>query len=354
METLTSYKAIGLMSGTSLDGLDLALLTFTQQGNTWKHQIVFAETYPFPNQLLQLLKNPFTWVGTRISEVDALYTQFVAHQVQEALSRNPSFQPDFIASHGQTVYHQPANGFTTQIGNGAQLAAKTGIACISDFRSADVALGGQGAPLVPVGDHFLFGEYDSCLNIGGFANVSFSENNQRMAFDIVAANFVLNELAQQLGKPFDENGAFASSGVIVPELLQELNGFDFYHQTPPKSLGSEFVNQAIFPLLEKWKKEESLENLISTFTEHIALQIAAHLPMGNCLVTGGGAKNQFLIQRLRSLTSTEITVPTDEIIDFKEALIFGFLGVLRWKNEINVWASVTGAKRNHCAGSVHL
>lgn len=354
METLTSYKAIGLMSGTSLDGLDLALITFTQQGNTWKHKMVFTETYPFPKALLEMLQTPFSWVGTRIAETDAIYTQFVAQQVQEALSRNPSFHPDFIASHGQTVYHQPQNGFTTQIGNGAQIAAKTGITCISDFRSADVALGGQGAPLVPVGDHFLFGEYDSCLNIGGFANVSFTKHKQRIAFDIVAANYVLNLLAQQLGHSFDKNGDFASSGLIVPELLQKLNDLEFYQQTSPKSLGSEFVNQCVLPLIEEKKKSESIENLLCTYTEHVALQIAAQLPSGNCLVTGGGAKNKFLIQRIRALSSTEITVPTVEIVDFKEALIFGFLGVLRWKNEINVWASVTGAKRNHCAGSIHL
>lgn len=353
METSSTVLAIGLMSGTSLDGLDIAFIKFTYLGESWDYQFIHTKTIPYPAELLIALQRPFNWVGTHFAAIDESYCSFVAQSIRELLKEVDDFQPDFIASHGQTLFHQPEKGITFQLGSGSKIAAKTNIPCVSDFRSADVARGGQGAPLVPVGDQLLFSSFNNCVNIGGFANCSYTKNGARIAFDMVPANFVLNSLAERLGKPFDENGKEASKGELIPDLFKQLNQLDYYQLTPPKSLGAEFVNQYIKPILETYKSH-SARDLLATFTEHIAFQIAENLAPGNCLLTGGGAKNEYLVTRLQEFTSTEVVVPTDELIDFKEALIFGLLGALRRKSITNVFASVTGAYKDHCAGSIHL
>lgn len=354
METSYSVSAIGLMSGTSLDGLDIACVQFTFHSGKLDYNFVSTTTVAYPEALKNAFKNPFEWVGSRIAQLDEIYSSFVAESIKDALANTPDFQPELIASHGQTLFHQPQAGFTFQLGNGSVIAAKTGIPCVSDFRSADIALGGQGAPLVPTGDELLFGAFDNCVNIGGFANCSFQENKTRKAFDMVPANFVLNQLAQKLSQPYDDGGKLAASGKIITTLLGELNALEFYQMQPPKSLGAEFVEQEISPLLKKYSTHKSID-LLKTYTEHIAIQIAHNLRPGNCLVTGGGTKNNFLIHRIEfRAQNTELVIPFIELIDFKEALIFALLGVLRWKKINNVYASVTGASKDHCAGTVHL
>ena len=354
METSHSVSAIGLMSGTSLDGLDIACVQFMFHSGKLDYKFISTTTAPYPEVLKDAFKNPFNWVGSRIAQVDEIYSSFVAERILEVLSNAPDFRPKLIASHGQTLFHQPQAGFTFQLGNGSVIAAKTGIPCVSDFRSADIALGGQGAPLVPTGDELLFGAFDNCVNIGGFANCSFQENNLRKAFDMVPANFVLNSLAQKLSLPYDDGGKLAASGKLIDNLLGDLNALKFYQIQPPKSLGAEFVEQEIFPLLEKYKKHNTVD-LIQTYTEHIAIQIAQNLKPGNCLISGGGTKNNFLINRIEHhAQDTELVIPFIELIDFKEALIFALLGVLRWKKMDNIFASVTGASKDHCAGTIHL
>jgi anhydro-N-acetylmuramic acid kinase len=350
----TTYKTIGLMSGTSLDGLDVAYCEFNFHNKQWHFEIPFATTYPFPKALSQKLRNAATLKGEDLHKLSVEFGKHSAGCVNQFMAEHPC-SPQIIASHGHTIFHRPDLGYTLQIGNGADIAAGTGITTICDFRSADVALGGQGAPLVPIGDRLLFGQYDFCLNIGGFANISHEVQGQRKAWDVVPANIMLNALSLQCGKPFDEDGRMASEGNLIAPLLEALNSFPYYQQKPPKSLGREWLEQQFFPQMESFK-DHSVGDLLRTVTEHIAFQIAQSLGSGGAektmLITGGGAFNGFLRERIAHYAPISIILPDPSIIHFKEAMIFAFLGVLRLRGEVNCLASVTGASRDHCSGSI--
>lgn len=347
-----SFRVIGLMSGTSLDGLDICLVQFSEGENGVSYSIESAETISYPGEWLANLKSAESCSGTELVRLHVAYGDFLGMQVKEFISRNKTTAPDFIASHGHTIFHQPQSRLTFQLGSGASLAATSGIPVVCDFRSTDVALGGQGAPLVPIGDKLLFGEYNACLNLGGFANISFDANDKRIAFDICAVNYVMNRLAKRAGKMYDANGDLAASGNVIPELLEKLNAIPFYKMAAPKSLGREWAESSIFPLM---KNEWRVEDLLRTFAEHIALQISVCVPAnGNVLVTGGGAHNSFLIGLLREKCGNRIVVPDAMTIDFKEALVFAFLGWLRWNNKVNVLSTVTGAKGDSCSGAVYF
>jgi anhydro-N-acetylmuramic acid kinase len=260
-----------------------------------------------------------------------------------------------VASHGHTIFHNPLLHYTTQIGEGAAIAAGCGLPVVCDFRTGDVAAGGQGAPLVPLGDELLFGDYDYCLNLGGFANISMQSLNNRIAFDIVPANIILNHFANQRGKAYDPNGEIAASGQVQENLLQSLNDLAYYHIRPPKSLGREWVESEVLPLLSDTGLE--LEDAACTFCEHIAQQIAACLengPQKKMLVTGGGAFNTYLVQRITALTQVKLIVPDVKTVNYKEALVFAFLGLLRMQAKPNCLASVTGASHNVSGGAVYL
>jgi len=278
------------------------------------------------------------------------YGKYIGQQVLNFIEAN-KFKPDFIASHGHTIFHKPDEQLTLQIGDGNTIAAITGYPVVFDFRSLDVSLGGQGAPLVPIGDKLLFGEYDFCLNLGGFANISFEKNNQRMAFDICPVNFVLNHLAEKEHKSFDTDGELAKSGKVNPELLNELNLLAYYKLSSPKSLGREWVEEKVFPLLEKYNLSNI--DLISTFTEHVAIQIARVIKneKGNSLIiTGGGAYNKYLIDRIKHHSNIRVLIPEALLVEYKEALVFAFLGLLRLRGEVNCLSSVTGASRDSSTG----
>lgn len=272
---------------------------------------------------------------------------------RDFLNRN-RLSANYIGSHGHTIFHQPGRGFTSQIGEGAAMAQASGIPVICDFRTGDVARGGQGAPLVPIGDEHLFGDCDYCLNIGGFANISYRQESKRIAFDVCPANIVLNKLAGKLGLPYDDEGRVAASGMLNTELLEKLNSLEYYHLAPPKSLGREWVDTTFSPLLNK---SIPAADLLRTVTEHIAVNISrcASFKSGETmLVTGGGALNRYLIDRIRSLSSINIQLPDKQIIDFKEALIFAFLAYLRILERPNSLASVTGAASDSCTGCIYL
>jgi anhydro-N-acetylmuramic acid kinase len=216
-----------------------------------------------------------------------------------------------------------------------------------------VILGGQGAPLVPIGDKLLFSEYDYCINLGGFANLSTENNSTRIAYDICPTNIVLNHYVNVLGHDFDDKGKISKSGTIDEQLLSELNALEFYKLDYPKSLGLEWVNQVVFPLIDNFNLKT--EDILKTFTEHIAVQISKEINKKESalvIITGGGAYNDYLISRIKSKTKNKIVIPSKEIIEFKEALIFGLLGVLKIRNEINCLASVTGAKHDHSSGKI--
>jgi len=349
------YTAIGIMSGTSLDGLDIAYGQFSKESGRWTFSISDAKCLHYSFEWRARLSTAHGLSGKELSAFDAHFGRFIAKQINDFLKGTGLPKPDLIASHGHTVFHAPAAGCTLQVGSGAHIAAATGITTVNDFRSKDVALGGQGAPLVPVGDALLFGNYSACLNLGGFSNISFDRHGERVAFDICPVNIVMNPLAEKLGQPFDRDGTSAASGKILPRFLEQLNALSTYHSNQRPSLSREWLEAEVLPLIPS---EERTEDVLRTFAEHSAQQMAAVLNelngAGEVLLTGGGAYNRFLVERLRSLTPMTIVVPDSIIIEFKEALIFAFLGVLRMQGETNVLRSVTGAVSDSCSGAVHL
>ncbi len=347
---MNTTTAIGLMSGSSLDGLDLALVCFHEENDQYDFQIIQAETLPYPDHWKNQLSEAFHKHPEELVQLDKDYGKYLGEQVL-AFAKKHKTTPDFVASHGHTIFHRPEQHYTLQIGDGQELAKACGFTVINDFRSEDVSKGGQGAPLVPIGDKLLFADYEVCLNIGGIANLSYDEGGKRIAYDLCIANQALNHLAQKRGLDYDRNGQLARSGEVDMGLLKQLNRHPFYEQLPPKSLGREFFEENQKDLL----KNMSAEDLLATFTEHIALQIAlgiSHLPKGKIFVTGGGAHNQFLIERLQARSSHEVVIPDKMIIDYKEALVFAFLGLLRMEGKTNVLSSVTGAESDSCSGRV--
>ena len=369
------YKAIGLMSGSSLDGLDIAYCNFTFNNGKWEFGILKTDVIAYPDEWIQEIKRLPVASAKTIWESHAALGNYFGEQVNAFIKSNGlTGKVDLVSSHGHTIFHFPEKRFTTQIGDGSAIAARTNLPVICDFRSADIADGGQGTPIVPIGDFLLFTGHRFCLNIGGIANISCKITSPRpspkereeysiVAFDICAANQVMNSLSVRLGKEFDEAGKFAASGKVENKLLENLNALEFYHQSYPKSLDNSYSREVILPLLEEF--DISNEDKLRTYTEHIAVQIAYHIKMiaekenlnlGNdekMLVTGGGAFNSFLVERIKALTNIETEVPSTELVKFKEALVIALMGVLRMRNEVNVLKSVTGASKDSIGGAVY-
>lgn len=353
MNAKEKYSVIGLMSGTSLDGLDLAHCVFEKKNDGWKYSIRNATTTRYPATWIKKLSNAHALSGEELIELDLNYGRYLGDITKAFISEN-KLKADFISSHGHTIFHQPKKGFTYQIGNGNALHAITGLPVVYDFRTMDVVLGGQGAPLVPAGDKFLFTEYDVCLNLGGIANLSMDVKKSRTAFDICFVNMGLNYLAEKKGKRFDKNGEMASSGELNSDLLRRLNTIYQGLRSKRPSLGREMFEQKIRPLLDN--ESIPLSDRLRTFSESAALEISqAILSAGKTpkvLCTGGGAFNSFVISRMLDLLDDKavLIIPDDEIVKFKEALVFAFLGVLRVRDEINCLKSVTGAAANSSSG----
>lgn len=342
--------AIGLMSGSSLDGLDLALVRFNSDEGRYSYAILEAETMPYPTEWSERLAKAFLSNPEDLKPLDFEYGTFLG-QCAADFAKKHNVKPDFIASHGHTIFHQPEKRYTLQIGNGQSIADNCGFLTINDFRTEDVLKGGQGAPLVPIGDKLLFGDYDICLNIGGIANLSYDLNGLRIAYDICIANQALNWLAQREGFDYDKDGMLARNGTINEVLLNSLNDNKFYCQRPPKSLGREFFERYQKPHLDTFVSQDAM----ATFVEHIAMQIGhstAALPQGKMLVTGGGAHNDYLIERIQHYTKHLVVVPDNQTVDYKEALIFAFLGLLKLEGQTNVLCSVTGAPSDSCSGHI--
>ncbi len=347
----TEYNIIALMSGTSLDGIDIIYVHFFYD-NQWEFKIHNAETLKYPKQWKLTLSQLVAMPMHQLKQVDSEYSEYLANVISDFINKNAIQTIDFIASHGHTALHQPENGLTYQIGNQQILADKLNHKVICDFRVQDVEFGGQGAPLVPIGDQLLFKDYDYCLNLGGFANISFELNKERIAFDICPVNIVLNHYVSKINLDYDHKGQLAATGHINNDLLCQLNELQFYKELPPKSLGLEWVEQTIFPLMDSYKLQ--IKDLLRTYIEHIAVQISKIVRQENSkvLVTGGGVYNEFLMQRIQGLSNSEVIMPNNKIVEFKEALIFGLLGVLKARNEVNCLMSVTGAERNHSSGKI--
>lgn len=351
---MDTMVGLGLMSGTSLDGLDLALCRFHSESRKWRYEVLKCDTVSYSEELRQRLAAADRLSGLELFQLDRDFAAYMAEQVNDFLKNVPQ-QPDFIASHGQTIFHQPEKGLTVQIGSGAVISARTGIKTVCDFRTTDVALGGQGAPLVPIGDELLYGNYDGCLNLGGFSNISFNRNEKRIAFDVSPCNLLLNALSSKMGLLYDKNGTNAREGYIFRPLLEKLDALDFYQKEGAKSLGKEWLDEVVEPLFAS--VDICVIDQLRTATEHIARQIASVLnrhKIKSLLVTGGGTKNAFLMDRIRFLApETMVVIPDDATVDFKEAIIFAFLGLLRLTEVDNCLKSVTGARKDNCGGAIY-
>jgi anhydro-N-acetylmuramic acid kinase len=362
------YRAIGLMSGSSLDGLDIVYAELDNSAGKWSYQIICTDCIAYNDYWYKQLKNALQLSVLGYSLLHTAYGHWIGEQVNNFIdTNNLHHKVQIIVSHGHTVFHAPDKNTTLQIGDGAAIAAVTGINTVSDLRAMDMALGGQGAPIVPLGEKLLFADYGFCLNLGGIANISCNTGQSYIAYDVCAANRVLNMLAAQLGKPFDDGGALAKSGVIDTVLLTQLNHLDYYKQPFPKSLDNSFGTDTVFALITKQQPET--KDALRTYTEHIVQQLVYAinqlLPLADktnnrhqqLLVTGGGAFNTFLVDRLREslgVFGIQLVVPEAAVVANKEALIMALLGVLRWREENTVLHSVTGASRSSIGGAVWI
>lgn len=357
-----TWNAIGIMSGTSVDGLDIVAATFLNTGQ-WQYDIIKSDSIEYPVELQKRLLNCINASAQELVFLDLDLGSFIANRISEFL-KDLDIPIDLIASHGHTVFHQPEKGMTKQIGDGQTILQRTGILTINDFRSMDVLNSGQGAPLVPIGDQYLFPEFDVCLNIGGFANISFSDRSgRRIAFDTGPANLLLNYLSRKIGLQFDANGENARKGNLIHKLYQELNALPYYNLNPPKSLGLEWVNKNIMSVLST--STDPVADLLHSCSKHISYHITKAIKTEfqdipnpdrkiKVLVTGGGAHNQFLMECLRKeAVNLDYVIPSKEIINYKEALVFAFLGTLRFLGKENVFGSATGAKIDSIGGTIH-
>lgn len=357
------YRAIGVMSGSSLDGLDIAFTELTETGGKWNYEIIATQCLPYTDEWRNKLVTAVDLSALNYQLLHIAYGHYIGHAINKFIKENNlHHRVNLIASHGHTTFHLPHKKMTAQLGDGAAIAAVTKLPVVSDLRNIDVAFGGQGAPIVPIGEKLLLGDYNYLLNIGGIANISLNNEGNYKAFDICAANRILNMLVAQKGLSYDDGGKIASAGKININILQQLNGLDYYSQPAPKSLSNSFGTTIVYPIIESALL--SVEDALRTYTEHIALRVKAVIVnneskgSGNkMLVTGGGAFNTFLIERITDLlyeNGIEIVVPDEQLVQYKEGLIMALMGVLRWREEANVLSSVTGAEQNSIGGALWL
>jgi len=340
------------MSGTSVDGLDLVYVHFEKK-EKWNYKILNSITYQYSKEWLVRLKSSLSLSKSDLVKLDQEYTLLLSKQILRFVNEFSINDIDAVSSHGHTVFHDPNNKFTYQIGNLPQISKEIEQNVVCNFRQQDVSLGGQGAPLVPVGEKYLFGEYDSCINLGGFANISKTLDKKLIAYDICPVNTVLNYLSNKINLDFDKDGEISKNGSLIEDLYSRLNKLDYYNNNHPKSLGIEWVNSTIIPLLDLYPNQ--IADLLYTYSCHIAEQVSkSTINEKNILVTGGGAKNKFLIDLINKKLNNNVVIPDDILIDYKEAIIFGFLGVLKLLNINNCYSSVTGSSKDHCSGEIFL
>ncbi len=358
------YRVIGLMSGSSLDGLDIVYAELEESGNKWNYAIKEATSIPYNQEWLYKLRSAPSLSAYDYLLLHGAYAKFIGNRVNKFIDAHElHHKVQLIASHGHTVFHVPHLGMTSQLGDGATIAATTGINVVSDLRIMDVALGGQGAPIVPIGEKLLLKDYLYCLNLGGIANISCNTVGGYIAFDVCPANRVLNMLAAKEGKSYDDEGQIAKSGSVNSALLIKLNDLSYYTLPYPKSLANDFGTEIVFPLIESFAV--STADALRTYVEHIVQQVSRaintiHQPSANhrqLLVTGGGAFNNFLTDRLQNalrVFNISFIIPDNNLIQFKEALIMALIGVLRWREEDTVISTVTGAARSSIGGAVWM
>ena len=354
---ISVYHGIGLMSGTSLDGIDLAYCRFEQSEEGWSFELVHAETVDMDPKWHDRLvclpdQDAVTYAKTHV-----YFGHYLGQVTADYIKRN-GLKPQFVASHGQTIFHQPEKNFTSQIGDGETFVSYLDCPLVCNFRNKDVALGGQGAPLVPFGEKYLFPENRLFLNLGGFSNLTVGE----IAFDVCACNMALNWLVKNIDPnlKYDEDGKIAFSGQLDEGFLAALNALDYYAADPPKSLGAEWFEASLLPILVHY--DLPVPDKLRTYTHHIALQVAAAVDTmeetgDELMVTGGGAHNSFLMEEIGAeLKKVGVSLKSVDpmVVDYKEAIIFAFLGLNTLLGNANVLPSVTGARRGAPGGSVHV
>lgn len=356
---MKTYKIVGLMSGTSLDGLDLCYCNITKDIGQWSFEIIETKSISYSEDMQSELRDSIFLKADALLQFHNTYGTWLGKQAKQFIS-DQKLEVDYIASHGHTTHHQPENGLTFQIGSGQHIANESGFKVICDFRTNDVSLGGQGAPLVPIGDQLFFGEYDFCLNLGGISNISLEQKGKRIAYDIGLANMILNYITRKIDLAYDNGGELARSGRINQNMLDRLNALKYYLLPHPKSIGYEWFVDEVAPIVDI--TDDTTENLLHTSIHHICekvvqqVKLNSTIKVGSLLVTGGGALNHFLIEVLQEKLgeSTNVVVPEKELIEFKEAVVFALMGALRAEQEINVLKSVTGAKRDSSSGVLYL
>jgi anhydro-N-acetylmuramic acid kinase len=369
------YKAIGLMSGSSLDGLDIVFVELHENAGEWRFEILAADCYEYDEWWKQKLKNAITLNALDYQLLHTAYGHYLGKEVNRFIeTNNLYYNVGLVASHGHTTFHEPSQKMTAQLGDGAAIAMQTKLPVVSDLRAMDIAFGGQGAPIVPIGEKHLFKNFDMCLNLGGIANISFNKGDQYIAYDVCPANRVLNMIAAKVNKEYDAGGEMAALGNVHEDLLEKLNRLDYYQQPFPKSLANNFGTDEVYPLIQSFDLPHN--NELRTCVEHIVQQvkkaiegsqkskvksqkseIKSEIRNQKLLVTGGGAFNTFLVRRLKNELQSlniEVLIPEENIIKYKEALIMALIGVLRWRQEYNVLASVTGAERDSIGGAVWI
>lgn len=356
------YKVIGLMSGSSLDGLDIVFTELQETAGKWNYEIINTACIEYDETWQKKLKGAIDLQAVDYQLLHTEYGKFIGKKINEFIEvNNLQHKVNLVSSHGHTTFHLPEKKMTHQLGEGATIASETKFPVVSDLRSIDVAFGGQGAPIVPMGEKLLFTDYNYFLNLGGIANLSANAKNEIIAFDVCAANRILNMLAEEKGVAYDDEGKMSAQGEINTVMLEELNSLEYFKLSYPKSLANNFGTDTVYPIIKSFSL--NTENALSTFTEHICIQIKNSLQpfkqdeKQKIFITGGGAFNTFLIERLKSNLEEinfEIHIPEDDVVKYKEALIMALLGALRWREQYTVLSSVTGASRNSIGGALWL
>lgn len=357
------------MSGSSLDGLDIAYVELQETSGKWSYQIIHTSCYEYEADWKQLLQNATRIDAMNYMQLHTAYGHYLGNMVNRFIREfELEHKVHLVSSHGHTTFHVPSKQMTAQLGDGAAISAETGLPVVCDLRAMDIALGGQGAPIVPIGEKLLFADYDFLLNLGGIANISMRADDKYIAFDVCASNRVLNMLVSEKGLEFDDEGKIAGNGNINLPLLDELNALAYYGEPYPKSLANDFGTDTVYPLIKS--KGLSTEDALRTYVAHIVVQLKNAIVnlMENSgktdpgkpkqlLITGGGALNTYLVRRLTEILekmNIAIVIPPKDLILYKEALVMALMGVLRWREETNVMASVTGAKRDSVGGALWI
>ncbi len=357
------YRAIGVMSGSSMDGLDIAYTELTETGGKWSYELIATNCLVYQPEWIKQLTAAAEMPAKDYLLLNTAYGHYIGNKINDFIETNDlQHRVNLVASHGHTIFHFPDKKMTAQLGDGASIAAEIKLPVVSDLRSIDIAFGGQGAPIVPIGEKLLFGDYTYLLNLGGIANISINKDGNFKAFDICVANKILNVLAAKLGLDYDAEGKLAQTGIINELLLQQLNTLVYYKLSAPKALDNSFGTNFVLPIIER--ANLTPEDALATYTGHIIQQICTAIlnnvttaENSKLLVTGGGAFNTFLVKSLIAVLlpyQIEVVVPDADLVKFKEALIMALIGVLRWREETNVLASVTGAAQNSIGGALWL